>query len=76
VVDEQTEPFERRLADRLGRLKREAAAEDGQAAQIGLRCVVEERVAPLERRGKRLLARRQVARAAGEQWQARLQPLQ
>ena len=55
---------------RLGRLQREAADEDGQAAEEGLLGGGEQVVAPGDRVAHRPQAGRQVARAAGQQRQA------
>ncbi len=61
---------------RLRRRQVEAAREHRQAAEHGLLRVVEQRVAPLQRGTQRLLARRGVACAAGQQRQGGVQALQ
>ena len=49
LVDQRLEAVERRVADRLGRLQRAAAGEDGQARQQLARVLVEQLVAPVDR---------------------------
>ena len=67
-VDERLELVERPLPrDRLGVGERAPAREDGEAPERLLRGLVEERVAPVDRRAERLLALRAVARARGEE---------
>ena len=60
--------------DRLGRRQREAAGEDRQPPEQGLLGRGEQVVAPGDGVAHRLQARRQVARAAGQQRQAVAQP--
>ena len=63
-----------RVADLLGRLEDPAAAEDAEPDEQALFLVVEQLVAPLDRRPQRLLALGQVAPAGGEERQPVLQP--
>ena len=76
VVDQRREAGQdaRAAADRLGGLERAAADEDGEPREERLLVRPEQRVAPVDRRAQRLLARGQVARAAGEQVEALLEP--
>ena len=62
--------------DRLNRCQRDATLEDGQAGQQPLLLLGQQRVAPVERGAQRLLACRQIARAAGEEGQATVQARQ
>ena len=61
-------------ADGLGRGERAAAGEDGEAREERLLVGAEQVVAPVDRRAERLLAGGQVARAAGEEVEALLEP--
>ena len=76
LVDERAERVELGFADLLGGLERAAAGEDGQAGEELLLGLVEQVVAPGDRRPQRLLALRGVARAAGQQRQPVLEPLE
>src|SRR5436190_353791 len=64
------------LAHLLGRLDREAAGEDGEAAEQLLFRLVKELVAPLDRRAQRPLALRRVSSAAREDRQRALEALE
>ena len=61
-------------ADGLGGVERAAAVEDGEAREERLLVGAEQVVAPVDRRAERLLARGQVAWAAGEEVEALLEP--
>ena len=76
VVDQRREPGEDVLAaaDGLGGVERAAAGEDGEAREERLLVRAEQVVAPVDRRAERLLAGGQVARAAGEEVEALLEP--
>ena len=72
VVDERRQPVEeaRHAADHLRVLERPAADEDREPREQPLLVLGEQRVAPVDRRAQRLLARRRVARAAAEHVEA------
>jgi len=76
VVDERREQREKSVAaaNGLHGLERAAAYEDGELYEERLLVRPEQAVAPVDRRAKRLLSRRQIARAAGEELEALLQP--
>ena len=63
--DQGLQAVELRIADRLGRLEREASLEDREAAEGSCSSGPEQLVAPLERRAQRALALGSVARAGG-----------
>src|SRR5687767_13007951 len=65
LLDKGGELGQVRVTDRLSRLDRPAAGEDRKAGEQRLFALVEQAVAPLDRRAQRLLARRQIARAPG-----------
>ena len=69
-------PARLRPADGLGGLELEAAHEHGDRGEEALDGRVQEVVAPGDRAAQRLLPRRQVARAATQQVEPALQPLQ
>ena len=61
LVDERLQLVEVGVADGLGRLEREAAGEDGEPAEQALLLLVEQVVAPLDRRPQRALPLGRVA---------------
>ena len=65
-----------RVGHGLGGLERAAADEDRQAAEQPLFGLAEQVVAPGNRRAQRLLTRRQIPRAAGQDLETALQPPQ
>ena len=73
-VDDVAADLRRRPADRLRRLEVEAAGEHRQAVEQPLGVLVEDVVAPGDRGAQGLLARRQVARAGGQQVELVLEP--
>ena len=76
AVDERGETGRRLAAEhRLRILERPAAREYCELRQQGLFRLRQERVAPVERRAQRLLAKRQIARALDEQLQRLLEAL-
>ena len=74
--DERVQLVERRLRDRLGRLEREAAREDGKPGEHVLQARFEQLVAPLDGGTERALALRRVAAPGREQRQAAVEPLE
>ena len=66
LVDERLERVEVGVGDRLGRLERAAAAEDREPREERAARLVQQVVAPLDRRAERLLARVGVAAALEE----------
>ena len=62
-------------ADLLGRLQLEAAGEDREPAEQQLLVRLEQVVAPLERRGQRLLPGRRGVAAAAQQAEAVVEPV-
>ena len=83
LVGQRAEPVERLdpelgrgVADRLGRLDRPATREDGKPFEETPLGGFEEVVAPVDCPAECLLPRRQVRRAADEQGQALLEPLE
>src|SRR5436190_9173800 len=76
LLEQRLERVEVGLAHLLGRLDREAAGEDGEAAEQLLFRLVKELVAPLDRRAQRPLALRRVSSAAREDRQRALEALE
>ena len=73
-VDDVAADLRRRPADRLRRREVEPAGEHRQAVEQPLGVLVEDVVAPGDRGAQGLLARRQVARAGGQQVELVLEP--
>ena len=76
LVDERLQRVEVGAADLLRGLQRAAAAEDRKPGEELLLPFVEQLVAPLDRAAERALALGQVSRAAGEEPQPLLEPLE
>ena len=74
LLDQRFDRVEARVAHRLGRLGATAAGEDGEPREDRPLVRVEQLVTPVDRRPQRLLALREVARAADEDAQPSLQP--
>ena len=76
VVDQGAEALECHVADALGSLQRAAADEDAQPHERLALLRAEQVEAPVDRGGKRLLARGRVARAARQHVRLAFEPLQ
>ena len=76
MVDERSGHVERGVADGNGGLERAAAGEDRQAREQALLVGVEELVAPADGVAKGLMACRLVARAAAQEIEALVEPLE
>ena len=74
LLDERLEDVELGVAYGLRRVERKAAGEHRQPPEELLLVRLEQLVAPLDRRAQRALARRGVARGAGEERQAPVEP--
>ncbi len=74
LVDERCQVVEMRGADLLGGLERPAAGKDGEPREQFTLALTKEVVTPLDRRPKRLLARREVAAPVRDERQALPQP--
>ena len=75
-VDESFQRVKLGVADGLRGLKRAAAGEHRQPGEQPLLLLVEQPVAPVDRRLQRALAPRRVARPAGKHRQAALEPIE
>ena len=75
-VDECGDLVEVRSGDDLCRLERKAAWEDREPMEGSLQRLLQEGVAPTDRRAERLLPFGRIARAAGQQREAVSEPLQ
>ena len=75
-VDQRGQRLEVGVADLLGRLERESAGEDREAREEPTALLVEEVVAPRDRRPQCALTLRCVARASGEERQSSIESLE
>src|SRR6266508_4316865 len=76
LLDKRLERFEIGLGYVFGDLERAASCEDGEAPEQVLLLPGEEFVGPVNRRSEGALASRDVVRAAGQERQSLLQPLE
>src|SRR5207302_8407972 len=76
LVDKRLERVDVRVCDAFRCLERATASEDGEARKELLLLGGQQLVAPLDRRAQRALPLGEIARAAGEQREALLEPLQ
>ncbi len=76
LVHQRLERVEVGITDVLGRLQRAAAREDGEPGEQPLLLLCQQVVGPLDRRSQRPLALGEIARSAGQQRQAMLEPFE
>src|SRR5262249_43038434 len=76
LLDQGRERVQGRAADRLGRLERERAREDRQPHEQELLLLVQQLIAPVQYGPQCLLPGRSVARAARQQLEPMLQPVE